>query len=329
MKKLWMKDLRERAPRVHCITNYVTAGDVANLVLAAGGSPIMAQGRREVEDVTSICHSLVLNMGTLEKRTVKAMLLAGRKARELGHPVILDPVGVTASAYRRRSAVRVLEGVKPDLIRGNASEICALEKALRGQEPGNTAGVDAVPSGEEEERIRAVRSLAGLTGAVVIMTGAVDLIAGREHVYKIKNGSSMMGRITGGGCMLDGLLGAFCGCLFLECREDWPEKSQKASKPQKTQNSQKARKGVSGRPVPQERLEAAVAAAVSAHGLCGEMAERMAAEQSTGRWTDRHKGKGAAEISGTGSGSFRVYFMDVMSCLDDETLERGSRIEIL
>ena len=219
MKKLWMKDLRERAPRVHCITNYVTAGDVANLVLAAGGSPIMAQGRREVEDVTSICHSLVLNMGTLEKRTVKAMLLAGKKARELGHPVILDPVGVTASAYRRRSAVRVLEGVKPDLIRGNASEICALEKALRGQEPGNTTGVDAVPSGEEEERIRAVRSLAGLTGAVVIMTGAVDLIAGREHVYKIKNGSSMMGRITGGGCMLDGLLGAFCGCLFLECRK--------------------------------------------------------------------------------------------------------------
>lgn len=129
--------------------------------------------------------------------------------------------------------------------------------------------------------------------------------------------------------MLDGLLGAFCGCLFLECREDWPEKSQKVRNSQKAQNSQKARKGVSGRPVPQERLEAAAAAAVSAHGLCGEMAERMAAEQSTGRWTDRHKGKGAAEISGTGSGSFRVYFMDAMSCLDDETLERGSRIEIL
>ena len=87
MTEYWMKDLRERAPRVHCITNYVTAGDVANLVLAAGGSPIMAQGRREVEDVTSICHSLVLNMGTLEKRTVKAMLLAGRRAKELGHPV--------------------------------------------------------------------------------------------------------------------------------------------------------------------------------------------------------------------------------------------------
>ena len=105
------------------------------LVLAAGGSPIMAQGRREVEDVTSICHSLVLNMGTLEKRTVKAMLLAGKKAKELGHPVILDPVGVTASAYRRSSAIRVLEGVEPDVIRGNASEICALEKAMRGKEP--------------------------------------------------------------------------------------------------------------------------------------------------------------------------------------------------
>ncbi len=317
MKTLWMKDLRERAPRVHCITNYVTAGDVANLVLAAGGSPIMAQGRREVEDVTSICHSLVLNMGTLEKRTVKAMLLAGKKAKELGHPVILDPVGVTASAYRRSSAIRVLEGVEPDVIRGNASEICALEKALRGKEPGNTAGVDAVPSGEDKERLRAVRSLADLTGAVVIMTGAADLIAGGEHVYRIKNGSPMMGRITGGGCMLDGLLGAFCGSLFLEGQEACPGKSQKG------------RQGVPGRYVSRKRLEAAAAAAVSAHGLCGEMAEQMAARQNAGRRTDRHEGECAAEPAGPGCGSFRMYFMDAMSFLDDETLERGSRIEIL
>ena len=159
MTEHWMKDLRERAPRVHCITNYVTAGDVANLVLAAGGSPIMAQGRREVEDVTSICHSLVLNMGTLEKRTVKAMLLAGRRAKELGHPVILDPVGVTSSSYRRQSALGVLEGVKPEIIRGNESEIRALEQALRGLEPGNTAGVDASPAGGEAERLGAVRAL--------------------------------------------------------------------------------------------------------------------------------------------------------------------------
>ena len=105
MKQIeWIKVIRDMSPRVHCITNYVTAGDVANMVLAIGGSPIMAQGIREVEDVTSICQSLVLNMGTLEEERVEAMILAGKKAVQLGHPVILDPVGVTASAFRRESA---------------------------------------------------------------------------------------------------------------------------------------------------------------------------------------------------------------------------------
>ena len=248
MTEHWMKDLRERAPRVHCITNYVTAGDVANLVLAAGGSPIMAQGRREVEDVTSICHSLVLNMGTLEKRTVNAMLLAGRRAKELGHPVILDPVGVTSSSYRRQSALGVLEGVKPDIIRGNESEIRALEQALRGLEPGNTAGVDASPAGGEAERLGAVRALAERTGAVVVMTGAADLIAGHTHIYRIENGSPMMGRITGGGCMLGGLLGAFCGSVFLEERES----ARKAE----TAGRESAVQGIaarSGRRLPKDR----------------------------------------------------------------------------
>ena len=313
MTEYWMKDLRERAPRVHCITNYVTAGDVANLVLAAGGSPIMAQGRREVEDVTSICHSLVLNMGTLEKRTVKAMLLAGRRAKELGHPVILDPVGVTSSSYRRQSALGVLEGVKPDIIRGNESEIRALEQALRGLEPGNTAGVAASPAGGEAERLGAVRALAERTGAVVVMTGAADLIAGHTHIYRIENGSPMMGRITGGGCMLDGLLGAFCGSVFLEERES-AGKAETAGRENAAQETEAGSDGASRKTavrIPRERLEAAAAAAVSAHGICGEIAEAC------------------VRRTGSGTGSFRMYFMDAMSRLDDEALERGKRIEIL
>ena len=133
MKQIeWIKVIRDMSPRVHCITNYVTAGDVANMVLAIGGSPIMAQGIREVEDVTSICQSLVLNMGTLEEERVEAMILAGKKAVQLGHPVILDPVGVTASAFRRESALRILKAVRPSVIRGNASEIHMLEQVLSG-----------------------------------------------------------------------------------------------------------------------------------------------------------------------------------------------------
>ena len=131
MQRQWMKDLRERSPRVHCITNYVTAGDVANMVLAAGGSPVMAQGLHEVEDVTSICSSLVLNLGTLEERTIPAMEAAGRKAAGLGLPVILDPVGVTASRFRRQTAIDMIRKAAPSVIRGNEAEIRALNQELR------------------------------------------------------------------------------------------------------------------------------------------------------------------------------------------------------
>ena len=127
-----MKDLRERSPRVHCITNYVTAGDVANMVLAAGGSPVMAQGLHEVEDVTSICSSLVLNLGTLEEKTIPAMEAAGRKAAVLGLPVILDPVGATASRFRRQTAIDMIRKAAPSVIRGNEAEIRALNQELRG-----------------------------------------------------------------------------------------------------------------------------------------------------------------------------------------------------
>lgn len=259
-----MHSLRESAPRVHCITNYVTAGDVANMVLAAGGSPIMAQGRNEVEDVTSICQSLVLNMGTLEEWTAESMILAGKKAVSLGHPVILDPVGITASSFRRKAVMRVLGEVKPTVIRGNVSEITALEQALRGLEPGNTCGVDAADPGNGssgkgagDQRAMAAVSLGSLTGAVIIMTGQEDLVAGRAHVYRIKNGHPFMGRITGSGCMLDGVLGAFLGanCCSGEDRNIlWEE---------------------------------AAAMAVCAHGLCGELAYEKTAAMKGGTGTFR------------------------------------------
>ena len=153
MQRQWMKDLRERSPRVHCITNYVTAGDVANMVLAAGGSPVMAQGLHEVEDVTSICSSLVLNLGTLEERTIPAMEAAGRKAAGLGLPVILDPVGVTASRFRRQTAIDIIRKTSPSVIRGNEAEIRALNQELRGHEAGNTCGVDSETFGTIESRM--------------------------------------------------------------------------------------------------------------------------------------------------------------------------------
>ena len=191
MQRQWMKDLRERSPRVHCITNYVTAGDVANMVLAAGGSPVMAQGLHEVEDVTSICSSLVLNLGTLEERTIPAMEAAGRKAAGLGLPVILDPVGVTASRFRRQTAIDIIRKTSPSVIRGNEAEIRALNQELRGHEAGNTCGVDSETFGTIESRIETACSLRNLTGAVVVMTGVEDVEAGLRAPVVCMNGAAV------------------------------------------------------------------------------------------------------------------------------------------
>lgn len=246
----WIKKIRDTSPRVHCITNYVTAGDMANMVLAIGGSPIMAQGIKEVEDVTSICQSLVLNMGTLEEERVEAMILAGKKAAGLGHPVILDPVGVTASAFRRVSALRILKAVRPSVIRGNVSEIHMLEQALMGMETGNLCGVDSVPGDWTGQPEKAAISLGNRSGAVVVMTGATDVVAGHGRVMKIRNGHPFMGRITGSGCMLDGIIGAFCAV---------------------------------GAPVTEaDAMTEAAAMAVCAHGLCGELAAGKAVRTGGG-----------------------------------------------
>lgn len=294
MDKAWIRNLRACSPRVHCITNYVTAGDVANAVLAVGGSPIMAQGENEVEDVTCICQSLVLNMGTLEKWTVKSMILAGQRAGELGHPIILDPVGITASAFRRRAVLEVLEGTKPSVIRGNEAEIMALNQALSGLEPGNTCGVDSVLRQADNRRRAAVCRLAVQTEAVVVMTGEEDLISDGFRLYAVRNGCPAMGRITGSGCMLDGVLGAFCGSVS----DAGGLRSAKASQDNVLQSR------------PCSRFIEAVSAAVAAHGLCGEMA-----------WAKTVSAQG-------GTGSFRMYFIDYLSVLDDEMLERGKRIEV-
>ena len=121
-----LAEVRRRRPLIHCITNYVTAGDVANLLLAAGASPVMAEGLREVGDIAAVSQGLVLNLGTLKEQTVDAMLLAGTRTAALGHPVVLDPVGAGSIAFRRETAWKILGQVPCALIRGNASEIRAL-----------------------------------------------------------------------------------------------------------------------------------------------------------------------------------------------------------
>jgi hydroxyethylthiazole kinase len=207
--------VRERRPLVHCITNYVTVNDCANAVLAVGGSPVMADDAREIADIVAIASSLVINIGTLNARTVKSMRLAGKAAAKIGKPVILDPVGAGASALRTKTAIALVREIPFAVIRGNSSEIATL---LAGS--GNTRGVDAAddgsPSKSGEKNALIARELSRKTGAVVVVTGAIDTIADGSRIFKISNGHPMMARITGSGCMLTAVLGAYCGACHTD-----------------------------------------------------------------------------------------------------------------
>ena len=133
-----IENVRKNVPLVHNITNYVTVNDVANVLLACGGSPIMSDEPEDVVDITTICGGLNINIGTLNKRSIEAMFLAGKRANELKHKVLLDPVGAGASALRTNTAVKLMDEIKFDVIRGNISEIKTLALGS-----GTTRGVDA------------------------------------------------------------------------------------------------------------------------------------------------------------------------------------------
>ena len=200
-----LENLNNKSPLVHNITNYVTANDCANILLACGASPIMADDEAEVAEITSICDALVINIGTLNARTISSMLIAGKRANGLGHPVILDPVGAGASTLRTETAMKLIKEIKFSAIRGNASEI----KILCGGS-GESRGVDAATD-DDTDAAEDAKRLANLTGAVVLVTGKTDFVTDGKKVAAISNGHPLMKKVTGCGCMLSSLLGGFCG----------------------------------------------------------------------------------------------------------------------
>jgi hydroxyethylthiazole kinase len=209
MSKMHLEKNRAKNPLVHCITNYVTVNDVANMLIACGGAPIMADEAAEVEEMTAICDALVLNIGTLNERTVGSMLLAGRKASELGHPVVLDPVGAGATKLRTETALKLIGEIPMAVIRGNISEIMTLYHGT-----GSTKGVDAsigdaVTEDNLHEKISIASGLSKNTGAVVAITGPIDIIADGESAYIVRNGHPMMSKVSGTGCMLTAVIASF------------------------------------------------------------------------------------------------------------------------
>ena len=209
MLKEMVENVREKCPLIHNITNYVTVNDCANVLLACGGSPIMSDDVDEAEEITSICGGLNINIGTLNSRTVASMLLAGKQANRLHHPVVLDPVGAGASELRTQTALQLLKEVRFTVIRGNISEIKTLALGS-----GTTKGVDAdVADRVSEENLDGVvafaKAFAKKVEAVIAITGAIDIVTDGEKAYCIRNGHPMMSAITGTGCQLSAMTAAF------------------------------------------------------------------------------------------------------------------------
>ncbi len=315
------ENVRTKHPLIHNITNYVTANDCANIVIACGAAPIMADDGMEVEEITSKCAGLAINMGTLNERTVKSMIIAGEKSNELRHPVVLDPVGVGASSFRMDTARHLLSRVKFSVIRGNISEIKTLERLWNSSENssisdtasmceidnttltehGTSQGIKEITVPESSQRIvevthcessRGVDAAAGDmitehtleanigflkkfssdTGAVIAVTGKIDIVTDGDKTFCIRNGHSMMGDVTGTGCQLTSLIAAFV------CAN------------------------------PGRTLEAA-ASAVCAMGLAGEIAhERLS-------FMD-------------GNASYRNYIIDAIYNMTPSDLSKGAKYEI-
>ena len=205
----YLERVRAAAPLVHNITNYVTVNDCANILLACGASPIMADDVDEVEDITALCGGLNINIGTLNGRTIPAMFLAGGRANELEHPVLLDPVGAGASDLRTDTALSLLEEVKFQVVRGNISEIITLTYGN-----GSTKGVDAdeedqINASNRDSVIRFAREFAEEYETILVITGATDVITDGRRVCLVHNGHPMMSRVTGTGCMLSAMTTAF------------------------------------------------------------------------------------------------------------------------
>ncbi len=204
-----MENVRRKKPLIHNITNYVTVHDVANAVLACGGSPVMADEPEEVAEITGISDGLCINTGTLNKMTIEAMMRAGRAAGELGHTIVLDPVGAGASGIRTETALTLMRELKLSAVRGNASEIRTLATGS-GETKGVEASIaDAVTEKNLESYIPFAKKFSLENDVITIISGAIDLVSDGGSCYVIRNGRPEMSHVTGTGCQLSAVLTAF------------------------------------------------------------------------------------------------------------------------
>lgn len=244
-----MQQVKEKEPLVQCITNFVTVNDCANILLSIGATPTMAMDCREVEEAVAKVSALVCNMGAIEH--LESMLLAGKEANRLHIPVVLDPVGAGGTTLRQEAASLLIQEVQFAAIRGNASEIKAIAGIHSRGRGVDAAKEDIISENPLQKDIEIFEELAKRIHTVVAVSGPIDVITNGEQTMLIRNGCPTMARITGSGCMLTTLMGAFCGAN-------------------------------------EEQIFEAAALAVAVMGIAGELAEEKRIQNKTGNATFRN-----------------------------------------
>ena len=197
-----LRELRERKPLVHQITNYVVMNETANATLAIGALPVMAHAQEEVEEMVGLASALVLNIGTLSEQWIEAMRLAGGAASARGIPVVLDPVGAGATAYRTDTSRRLLDEVHVTVLRGNAGEVATLVGT-----DAEVRGVESISIGLEPAAL--ARGAASGLGVVASVTGPIDNVSDGERSLAVANGHPLLATVTGTGCISSALTGCF------------------------------------------------------------------------------------------------------------------------
>ena len=197
-----LESLRQQNPLVHNITNVVVTNFTANGLLALGASPVMAYAKEEVADMAKIAGALVLNIGTLSEEEVEAMIIAGKSANESGVPVILDPVGAGATTYRTETAKRLLQAVDVTIVRGNAAEVANVIG-----ESWVIKGVDAKEGAGDT--VSLAKKAAQILSCLVVITGKDDVVTDGATTYLVSNGHPILTKVTGTGCLLSSIIGAF------------------------------------------------------------------------------------------------------------------------
>lgn len=207
----YLEKVRTKNPLVHCMTNFVTANDCANILIATGASPIMANEYREMYDISKISDGLNINLGTINKNIVPSMLLAARISNKLSVPVVIDLVGISSSKYRLRVMKYLMKNARFTVIKGNISEIKTLITNDNSKNGIDAREKDKITYKNLDKYITPIKKLSKKLDSIIVITGEIDIVTDGKTTYIIENGNKMMADVSGSGCMLSALITAFIG----------------------------------------------------------------------------------------------------------------------